>query len=280
MPDHPRSRGVYYSEIGLETADQGSSPLARGLLYTSDREALTRGIIPARAGFTGAPVRSAKWSGDHPRSRGVYLATLTLICIPRGSSPLARGLPIFFRRMTSRGRIIPARAGFTAPPPRPRTSDQERGSSPLARGLPTGASRAESGRRIIPARAGFTIHLTCIVHSCEDHPRSRGVYRGRAGSGRSRLGSSPLARGLPRRRQQHGGRAGIIPARAGFTDRVRGPVCSCWDHPRSRGVYGRTCNIFAATGGSSPLARGLHLRILGILTNPYSTRPLLPSLPT
>ena len=32
IKDHPRSRGVYYSEIGLETADQGSSPLARGLL--------------------------------------------------------------------------------------------------------------------------------------------------------------------------------------------------------------------------------------------------------
>ena len=30
--DHPRSRGEYFREIGLETAELGSSPLSRGIL--------------------------------------------------------------------------------------------------------------------------------------------------------------------------------------------------------------------------------------------------------
>ena len=52
--DHPRSRGVYYNEIGLESVDMGSSPLARGLHDgRTGREDGDR-IIPARAGFTSA----------------------------------------------------------------------------------------------------------------------------------------------------------------------------------------------------------------------------------
>ena len=50
--DHPRSRGVYltafYAYVGLG----GSSPLARGLPFSYSQPILTRGIIPARAGFT------------------------------------------------------------------------------------------------------------------------------------------------------------------------------------------------------------------------------------
>ena len=52
VPDHPRSRGVYTSEVDMAINNRGSSPLARGLpcLVRPDRHAL--GIIPARAGFT------------------------------------------------------------------------------------------------------------------------------------------------------------------------------------------------------------------------------------
>ena len=53
-------------------------------------------------------------------------------------------------------------------------------------------------------------------------------------------GSSPLARGLPRRRRPRGDPERIIPARAGFTD-----------HGLHRGLD---------PAGSSPLARGLHPR--------------------
>ena len=156
-----------------------------------------KGIIPARAGFTHPFCFPIYYLGDHPRSRGVYPScpngwgrrggdhprsrgVYSVISVdPResgGSSPLARGLLLAknFRRQDVR--IIPARAGFTSPPPRRRPShwDHPRsrgvydisgsppgrswGSSPLARGLPVGAGVLLEERRIIPARAGFTRH--------------------------------------------------------------------------------------------------------------------------
>ena len=53
--DHPRSRGVY--DIFLRAAElrQGSSPLARGLRRRPRLDQPSRGIIPARAGFTRTP---------------------------------------------------------------------------------------------------------------------------------------------------------------------------------------------------------------------------------
>ena len=71
------------------------------------------------------------------------------------------------------------------------------------------------------------------------------------------MGSSPLARGLPSHPFTVPPKSGIIPARAGFTVRLR-PV-SGWrrDHPRSRGVYSSASALCLAIRGSSPLARGL-----------------------
>ena len=71
---------------------------------------------------------------------------------------------------------------------------------------------------IIPARAGFTRHRRYPAPSLTDHPRSRGVYgqaRPHRGAGR---GSSPLARGLRVVVRPGDHAAGIIPARAGFTN--------------------------------------------------------------
>ena len=50
---------------------------------------------------------------------------------------------------------------------------------------------------------------------------------------------------------------GIIPARAGFTAQVVPLGGRHPDHPRSRGVYGRTPTRMRKVWGSSPLARGL-----------------------
>ena len=73
-------------------------------------------------------------------------------------------------------------------------------------------------------------------------------------------GSSPLARGLPTRRSRPRPRAGIIPARAGFTRRSPSPRPGARDHPRSRGVYVVNWLVYTAWPGSSPLARGLRLQ--------------------
>ena len=72
--DHPRSRGVYRRRISQRADDHGSSPLARGLPHRPDARANRPRIIPARAGFTPAVSCPAGGRGDHPRSRGVYIA--------------------------------------------------------------------------------------------------------------------------------------------------------------------------------------------------------------
>ena len=50
--DHPRSRGVYGHDGHEAVPQAGSSPLARGLLYSALAAEGRDRIIPARAGFT------------------------------------------------------------------------------------------------------------------------------------------------------------------------------------------------------------------------------------
>ncbi len=195
-----------------------------------------------------------------------------------GSSPLARGLRSRWSRAMRRSRIIPARAGFT-----PRNKPQYRsaqdhprsrgvyydarldphrvkGSSPLARGLLSGLGPAIRLARIIPARAGFTARKYDECFSQWDHPRSRGVYRGRGPPEDVLLGSSPLARGLLQNGDAHHSDLRIIPARAGFTFNAVSQIKEGEDHPRSRGVYVPLGSISTPRYGSSPLARGLPCR--------------------
>ena len=152
--DHPRSRGVYVAATWRTAPMLGSSPLARGLPLLDTGEGRTGGIIPARAGFTVGGDLCRRESGDHPRSRGVYVKVFPSEAATLGSSPLARGLPLPPSCPEWASRIIPARAGFTLPRtswgtrpadhPRSRgvylpalvSHHPEVGSSPLARGLP------------------------------------------------------------------------------------------------------------------------------------------------
>ena len=193
----------------------GSSPLARGLLRKITPVRVLEGIIPARAGFTCHIQGQLEIVRDHPRSRGVYSVSSSLMVTGQGSSPLARGLRILPHLEGVGVRIIPARAGFTGVKygtlvsardhPRSRgvydmmvvTELQELGSSPLARGLRRVRHVSRAGRRIIPARAGFTAHSGEPAGPRQDHPRSRGVYSICSGATAARNGSSPLARGLP-----------------------------------------------------------------------------------
>ena len=114
--DHPRSRGVYSASTSTSTPMIGSSPLARGLPTSRPAPPRPSGIIPARAGFTRCRSHLFLLTWDHPRSRGVYAVLEPLRARFAGSSPLARGLPIFDALLRIRRRIIPARAGFTTAP--------------------------------------------------------------------------------------------------------------------------------------------------------------------
>ena len=194
-----------------------------------------------------------------------------------GSSPLARGLRPLRRGQVAHPRIIPARAGFTwarvravsgcRDHPRSRgvyflnsqSASANAGSSPLARGLRAVAASPPGRVRIIPARAGFTGRRASGRPSGRDHPRSRGVYRAVAAAAQERVGSSPLARGLPAIWRECTEHSRIIPARAGFTERQGADPRPRRDHPRSRGVYAAARAAAAPRRGSSPLARGLRL---------------------
>ena len=134
------------------------------------------------------------------------------------------------------------------------------GSSPLARGLRRVPSRFGAGGWIIPARAGFTPEVTRHERHPEDHPRSRGVYVTFRVIHASGEGSSPLARGLLVPGAQVLVDERIIPARAGFTRAASMRSSRLKDHPRSRGVYAVLAGHQQNNRGSSPLARGLHLR--------------------
>ena len=131
--------------------------------------------------------------------------------------------------------IIPARAGFTSArrrTTRPHTDhprsrgvydvwqtycDDVAGSSPLARGLRILLRDGSAHRGIIPARAGFTCMTMLGIMNVKDHPRSRGVYDIELLIMMTRVGSSPLARGLRDGRGRDLVQRRIIPARAGFT---------------------------------------------------------------
>ena len=213
--DHPRSRGVYRGRALRSRPTRGSSPLARGLLRAHHGRHAVHRIIPARAGFTDGAQAILTTNEDHPRSRGVYRAPDSFARSSAGSSPLARGLHTRQCVVDDFCRIIPARAGFTsarfrkASPssdhPRSRgvyalnkfTPQRNEGSSPLARGLRSRILGRLRSFRITPARAGFTSRTWTKAPATTDHPRSRGVYRGSMRAISPRVGSSPLARGLP-----------------------------------------------------------------------------------
>ena len=112
--DHPRSRGVYRTWGGSSMCAIGSSPLARGLPPDPLRVDQPAGIIPARAGFTHRRRHDRRSRQDHPRSRGVYPPVTCTPLVSRGSSPLARGLPLTRYPISFSSGIIPARAGFTS----------------------------------------------------------------------------------------------------------------------------------------------------------------------
>ena len=275
--DHPRSRGVYSSKLRSAWTRMGSSPLARGLRAHAAGLIVDTRIIPARAGFTRRCRRPGPRRRDHPRSRGVYAAKTIQKSSNSGSSPLARGLPSAPGLDPRARRIIPARAGFTAGSlpalthyeDHPRSRGvygfvfrgfvSPRGSSPLARGLLEVEVEHRTHLRIIPARAGFTGLCSRRLLDRGDHPRSRGVYTAPPGSSPTGGGSSPLARGLPRRGGGGELRVRIIPARAGFTLVHGVPFRVGGDHPRSRGVYLLPSVIGWSAPGSSPLARGLRI---------------------
>ena len=89
---HPRSCGEHARINETSRFLSGSSPLARGTHHGNLHPAHGPGLIPARAGNTGAGAVSDGGLGAHPRSRGEHYMIPGGGASHLGSSPLAQGI--------------------------------------------------------------------------------------------------------------------------------------------------------------------------------------------
>ena len=96
-PVHPRGRG----EHGF----------SRSMLSRCGR------FIPAGAGNTRCEAIWPAWATVHPRGRGEHIRACAAPAFASGSSPRARGTPIYLVQTASDSRFIPAGAGNTSLPP-------------------------------------------------------------------------------------------------------------------------------------------------------------------
>ena len=112
--DHPRMRGEHASAASWLRVMSGSSPHARGAPYRGTEKPLARGIIPACAGSTPWRRRPSSAARDHPRMRGEHTYLQREQHPDQGSSPHARGAPLFVFHGFLLDGIIPACAGSTA----------------------------------------------------------------------------------------------------------------------------------------------------------------------
>ena len=136
------------------------------------------------------------------------------------------------------------------------TPIERQGSSPHARGALERGRHRRNWRGIIPACAGSTPQGCVAYGRAWDHPRMRGEHPELADTPLAKLGSSPHARGAPRRQGGALPRGGIIPACAGSTDHYSTSQPNLWDHPRMRGEHRDAQDGRSESRGSSPHARG------------------------
>ena len=191
---HPRSRGEHGGPGARAHRPHGSSPLTRGAPMRRRGWSWCARLIPAHAGSTTLPAGAAVTAGAHPRSRGEHTPCPAPRCLVWGSSPLTRGARVLGEAVKHLGRLIPAHAGSTGPPPAPaqrlpahprsrgehnlrgQLAGHYRGSSPLTRGALARVVGGVESAGLIPAHAGSTTWLLHVTGGQPAHPRSRGEH--------------------------------------------------------------------------------------------------------
>ena len=223
--------------------------------------------------------------GAHPRAGGENAGVRDDVCDGGGSSPRGRGKPGLPIPCRLDARLIPARAGKTAPRQRsarvgqahPRAGGENAplsagsatpgGSSPRGRGKLRASDREDNIKGLIPARAGKTCSASHHGGGLRAHPRAGGENSNLSAVWFGLCGSSPRGRGKPASRSTAGLSSRLIPARAGKTStaitvRMMGPA-----HPRAGGENTPASGAVEYTWGSSPRGRGKHA---------YSTPTIFP----
>ncbi len=138
------------------------------------------------------------------------------------------------------------------------------GSSPRARGTPLQALDAGGLARFIPAGAGNTTNSTAVSSPTAVHPRGRGEHNTPESIANGQIGSSPRARGTHHEHPQRRRQPRFIPAGAGNTVVTGEEGGLPAVHPRGRGEHATVTGLAATSAGSSPRARGTHIRWLRI----------------
>ena len=232
------------------------------------------GLIPARAGKTGAPLIGRHLLGAHPRACGENGTTRPCPFGGPGSSPRVRGKLGVGEAHGGVDGLIPARAGKTRVPfvwvlicaAHPRVCGENAGrcravglsagSSPRVRGKRVLGHSGFSVGRLIPACAGKTPVISPKPFSRTAHPRVCGENPGVAHRFRCLPGSSPRVRGKRRMVRPRRRRTRLIPACAGKTPAHVDMSSPFPAHPRVCGENGgRYLRQFIPTG-SSPRVRG------------------------
>ena len=193
------------------------------------------GIIPACAGNTAYQWTTRRLARDHPRMCGEHMSDEIVKFSNQGSSPHVRGTPAKQGARRPFFGIIPACAGNTYDPSRPRQAAA--GSSPHVRGtlFRKRALRGPTGS--IPACAGNTAHNFWRNTGKRDHPRMCGEHDRAELLAATKTGSSPHVRGTLSLVVVLRLVWGIIPACAGNTISGRMDFRALRDHPRMCGEH-------------------------------------------
>ena len=130
------------------------------------------------------------------------------------------------------------------------------GTSPRTRGKHGCAQSRTTWIGNIPAHAGKTAKNTGLLLRPREHPRARGENKPTLPDELEKAGTSPRTRGkLPPQRPFSVG-VGNIPAHAGKTAPVYGPIFQTPEHPRARGENAFGDSISHVAKGTSPRTRG------------------------
>ena len=272
--DHPRTRGDHVTTRLKNWRISGSPPHTRGPRAQTFVTGTPIRITPAHAGTTMVADFRAVGTGDHPRTRGDHVSTVTNCHISLGSPPHTRGPRIGPQSDPTSPRITPAHAGTTCGTkpssaifwdhPRTRGDHCARvmpptnlmGSPPHTRGpLHIGHAPAV-GPRITPAHAGTTPVALSFAQRNEDHPRTRGDHARVSSYAMPIAGSPPHTRGPRVSVPFHAVTLRITPAHAGTTLTLKPFTTMPRDHPRTRGDHHSMQIGFTPLHGSPPHTRG------------------------
>ena len=271
---HPRVCGENLGPVTATDDGRGSSPRVRGKPAPARRPLADQGLIPACAGKTVAPGRTARTNRAHPRVCGENnhspdpLPTLT------GSSPRVRGKrsvvlflgPVDWLIPACAGKTSRNRAGMSQPWAHPRVCGENGaateatrtkvGSSPRVRGKLVEKDVSGAGIGLIPACAGKTFFQASASAARQAHPRVCGENESQFMAPVMAGGSSPRVRGKRRGALGTWPDPGLIPACAGKTIAATSSSSVLSAHPRVCGENGKTTLVGPLQVGSSPRVRG------------------------